>query len=35
MTELPILPSCSEAPITAMARGCIRRFMTSRISSSL
>ena len=35
MTELPILPSDSEAPTTAIARGRISLFMTARISSWL
>src|SRR3954453_10706806 len=33
MTELPILPSDSEAPITAIALGLNIRFITPRISS--
>ena len=33
MTELPILPSESEAPTTAIAFGLNIRFITPRISS--
>ena len=35
MTELPILPSSAEAPITATAFGFMMRFIFSTISSWL
>jgi hypothetical protein len=35
MTELPILPSSAEAPITATASGFMMRFMAVTISSWL
>ena len=35
ITELPILPSPAEAPITATARGCMMRVMAARMSSRL
>ena len=33
ITELPILPSPAEAPMTATASGCMMRRMATRISS--
>ena len=35
ITELPILPSSAEAPITATAFGCMMRFIWRTISSWL